>query len=81
MESEGEPKQLPSFKQYKTYSEDNLKEAIAAVLQNGMRLQEASKYYKIPTSTLSRKIRSSKQHDVPLPSLHVSASSFDSQSS
>lgn len=57
--AEEEPK-MPSFKQYKTYSEDNLNEAITAVLHNGMRLQEASNQYKIPLSTLSRKIRSSK---------------------
>lgn len=59
--TEGETKVFPSFKNYKTYSEQNLKEAITAVLHNGMRLQEASNHYKIPLSTLSRKIRSSKQ--------------------
>lgn len=57
---EGESKNVPSFKHYKTYSEMNLKAAVNAVLHNGMRMHEASKYYKIPTSTLSRKIRSHK---------------------
>lgn len=58
--AEEEPKLLPSFKHYKAYSERHLKEAITAVLKNEMRLQEASNHYKIPLSTLSRKIRSSK---------------------
>lgn len=61
--TEVDSKNVPSLKHYKTYSENNLKAAINAVLQNGMRMQEASKYYKIPMSTLSRKIRSHKPND------------------
>uniref|UniRef100_A0A0P5LCB0 Bric-a-brac-like protein n=1 Tax=Daphnia magna TaxID=35525 RepID=A0A0P5LCB0_9CRUS len=61
--TEVDSKNVPSLKHYKTYPENNLKAAINAVLQNGMRMQEASKHYKIPMSTLSRKIRSHKPND------------------
>lgn len=56
----GAPKTLqpPTIKPYKTYSEAKLKEAISAVLERGVRLLDASREYKIPLTTLSRKIRS-----------------------
>ena len=54
------PKTFPTFKQYKTYSEEKLKEAMTAVLERGVRLLDASRDYKIPLTTLTRKIRTSR---------------------
>lgn len=51
----------PGMKQYKTYTEESLRQAITAVLYGTMKAADASHRYGIPLTTLTRKIRSSRE--------------------
>ncbi len=51
----------PLFHSYKQYSESSLKEAISAVLENGMRATDAAGHFGIPLTTLMRKVRSHRE--------------------
>lgn len=45
------------FNSYKSYTEDDLRNAVRAVKEQGLNYKEASERFEIPTSTIGRKVR------------------------